>query len=55
MLASVLGAQVCQLILTLDVVDAGLALLHKFLHEKLPQRDVLCTRTVGAVAGDVKR
>ena len=33
-LAMVLGAQVCQLILALDVVDADLALLHQFLHEK---------------------
>ena len=32
-LAMVLGAQVCQLILALDVVDADLALLHQFLHE----------------------
>ena len=30
-LAMVLGAQVCQLILALDVVDADLALLHQFL------------------------
>ena len=54
-LAKVLGAEVCQLILALDVVDANLALLHQFLHEKIPQRDVLCARTVvGAVAGDVQ-
>ena len=32
-LAMVLGAQVCELILALDVVDAHLA-LHQFLHEK---------------------
>ena len=32
---------VCQLILALDVVDADLALLHQFLHEKITQRDVL--------------
>ena len=51
----VLGAQVCQLILALDVVDADLALLHQFLHEKIPQRDVLCARTVGTVVGDVQR
>ena len=41
MLAMVLGAQVRQLILALDVVDADLA-LHQFLHEKIiPQRDML--------------
>ena len=33
-LAKVLGAQVRQLILGLDVVDAGLALFHQFLHKK---------------------
>ena len=55
MLAEVLGAQVRQLILTLDVVDAELA-LHQVLHEKItPQRDMLCTRNVGKVAGDVQR
>ena len=43
-LAVMLGAKVCQLILALDVVDADLALLHQFLHEKIPQRDVLCAR-----------
>ena len=36
-------------------MDADLALLHQFLHKKIPQRDVLCARTVGAVAGDVQR
>ena len=41
-LAKVFGAQVCQLILALDVVDADFALLHQFLHEKIiPQRDML--------------
>ena len=54
-LPMVFGAQVCELILALDVVDADLALLHQFLHEKIPQRDVLCARTVSAVAGDVQR
>ena len=40
-LAMVLGAQVYQLTLALDVVDADLA-LHQFLYEKLiPQRDML--------------
>ena len=34
-LAMVLGAQVCQLILALDVVDADLALLYQLLHEKI--------------------
>ena len=52
-LAKVLGTQVCQLVLTLDVVDADLALF-QLLHEKIPQRDVLCARTVGAVTGDVQ-
>ena len=33
-LAKVLGAQVCQLILALGVVDADHALLHQFLDEK---------------------
>ena len=55
MLAKVLGAQIHQLILGLDVVDADLALLHHFLHEKITQRDVHCVRTVGAVAGDLQR
>ena len=55
-LAKVCGAQVHQLILRLKVtVDAYLALFHQLLHEKVPQRDVLCARTVGAVAGDVQR
>ena len=50
MLDMVLGAQVCQLILAVDVVDADLA-LHQFLHEKIkPQRDMLCARNVGTVA-----
>ena len=53
MRAKVLGAQICHLILVLDVVDA--ALLYQLLHEKVPQRDVLCSRTVGAVAGDEQR
>ena len=55
MLAMMLGAQVCQLILAADVVDADLA-LHQFLHEKIiPQHDMLCARNVGTVAGDVQR
>ena len=54
-LAMVLGAQVFQLILALDVADAGLALLHQFLHEKISQPDVLCARTVGTVADDMQR
>ena len=55
-LAMVLGTQeVRQLTLALDVVDADLA-LHQFLHEKIiPQRDMLCARNVGMVAGDVQR
>ena len=53
-LTKVLSAQVCQLFLALDVVDADLALLQQFLHEKIRQRDVLCARTVGTVAGDVQ-
>ena len=53
-LAKVLRAQVRQLILALDVVDVDLALLRQFLHKKIPQRDVLCARTVGTVAGDVQ-
>ena len=55
-LAKVLGGKVCLLILALDVVDADLALLLQFLYQKLiPQRDMLCARTVGTVAGDVQR
>ena len=55
MLAMVLGAQVRQLTLALDVVDADLA-LYQFLHEKIiPQPDMLCARNVGTVAGDVQR
>ena len=50
-LDKVLGAQVRQLILALDVVGADLALLHQ-LHEKIPQRDVLCTKTVGQQVDD---
>ena len=55
-LAKVLGAQVRQLILALDdVLDADLA-LHQFLHEQIiPQRDVLSTRNLGTVAGDMQR
>ena len=53
-LAKVLGAQVCKLIFCLDVVDADLTLLHQLLHEKVPQRDMICARTVCAVAGDVQ-
>ena len=54
-LAMVLDAQeVRQLTLVLDVVDADLA-LHQFLHEKIiPQRDMLCARNVGMVAGDLQ-
>ena len=53
--AMMLGAQVCQLILALDVVDADLA-LHQFLYEKIiSQRDMLCARNVGTVTGDVQR
>ena len=54
-LAKVLCAQVCQLILAPDVVEADLAFPHQFLHKPIPQRDVLCARTVGAVAGGVQR
>ena len=40
-LAMVLGAQVCQLTLALDVVDADLA-LHQLLYEKIiPRREML--------------
>ena len=55
-LAMVLGAQeVRQLTLALDVVDADLA-LHQLLHETLiPQRDMLCAKNIGMVAGDVQR
>ena len=52
-LAKVLGAQVRQLILGLNKVDADLALLHQLLPEEVPHRNVLCARAVGAVAGDV--
>ena len=52
-LAMVVGAQVRQLTLAFDVVDADLA-LHQFLHEKIiPQRDMLCARNVGTVADGV--
>ena len=55
-LAVVLGTDVCQLILALDVVDADLAPIHQFLLENIPQRDVLRARTVGTtVADDVQR
>ena len=44
-LAMALGAQVCQLILALDVVDADLALLHQFfLHEKIYLSSICFTR-----------
>ena len=51
-LPKVIGAQVRQRILDLDVVDADIALLH---HEKVSKCDVLCARTVGVVTGDVER
>ena len=54
-LAMVLGAQLRQLTLALDVVGADLA-LHQFSHEKIiPQRHLRCTRNVGTVVGDVQR
>ena len=49
-----LGDHVCQLILAFGVVNDDLALLHKILHEKIPQRDMPCARTVGTVAGDMQ-
>ena len=51
--ATVLGAQVRQLIFDLDVVDTNSALLQQPFHKNVPQRDVLCARTVGSIAGDV--
>ena len=54
-LAKGLGVQVFQLILALEIVDPNVALLHQLLHETIPRRDVLCARTVSAVAGDVQR
>ena len=53
MLGKVFSAQVCQLILGFDVVSADLALPYQLLYEKVPQRDVLCARTVDAVVGDM--
>ena len=54
-LAMVLGAQVRQMTLTLDVVDDDLA-VHQFLHKKIiPQRDMHCARNLGTVAGNVQR
>ena len=50
-----LSAQIIQLILGLDVVNADLALLLQLVHKKVFQRDVLYTRNVGAVAGDMQR
>ena len=49
-LVKALCAQVRQLTLAFDVVDADLALFPQFLHEKTPHSDVLCARTVGPVA-----
>ena len=55
MLAKVLGYNLRQLILRLDVVDANLVILHQLLlHKEISQRDVLCARTVDAVAGDMQ-
>ena len=55
LLAMVLVAQVRQLTLALDVVDADLA-LHQFLHKnKTPQRNMFCARNVDIAAGDVQR
>ena len=54
MLAKVLGYNVRQLILRLDIVDANLVILHQLLHKEISQRDVLCARTVDAVAGDMQ-
>ena len=54
-LAMVIVAQVRQLTLALDVVDADLA-LHQFLHEKImPQRDILRARNGSTIAGEVQR
>ena len=50
-----LDAQARQMILGLDVVDAGFAFLHQPFHKRVPQRNMLNTKTVGAVAGDAQR
>ena len=51
---AMLGAQTCQLIFAVDIMDADLA-LHQLLHEKIiPQRDMLCARNVDMVTGDVQ-
>ena len=54
-LPKVLGVQVCQPILALEVANADLVLFYQLLYENIIQHDVLCARTVGAVAGDVQR
>ena len=55
-LAKILRAQGYQLILVLDVVDADLALLHQFLHEKNTSARCTCARTIGGpVVGDMQR
>ena len=55
-LAKVLGTQGRQLILALDDVVAAELAFHQFLHETIiSQRDMLCARNVGTVAGDVQR
>ena len=53
-LAKALGVQVRQLILALDDIVVADPALHQFLHENMmPQRDMLCTRNLGTIAGDV--
>ena len=47
------GADVSKLILSLDVMDTDYFFLGLFLYEEEPQANVLYSRAVGLVAGDV--
>ena len=51
----VFSSNVSDLVLRLDVVDGDRASLYKLFNEEIPQRDVLCSRGVGALYGHIKR
>ena len=44
-----------KLVLRLRVVDGDRAVLDKLLDEKVPQSDVLCSKGVSAISGNIKR
>ena len=53
-LVGVLGPKIADLVLCFHKVDGDFNLLHSFLNKEVPQRNVLQTRAVFAVADDVK-